>query len=237
MRNDLDGKILQLLRAINPDDPLEYLRDISKTFSEEKLVRSISKCNSCDICASKCKTLPRGNIKSDVLIIAEAPSNEQRNNKISGALDDQDGVTFERALGVLKADPSEMYIINAVNCFASRDGVRRQPTLREKINCSEFIGRVVEIMKPKVIICLGAVASNSISPHKIAIMEDRGKSFEYKGVAVIPTFHPGFFRESEGKFDDEIINIYKENFLDDLHVAFSIAKSLNPESKIGNIVI
>lgn len=84
----------------------------------------------------------------------------------------------------------EVYIANIVKC---RPPANRVPEEDEIATCRPFVERQIEIIRPKVIMSLGNVATQSLLRIKITISKARGNFFSYKDIPVMPTFHPAYF--------------------------------------------
>ena len=241
--NSIEDKILTLVKLASPDDPVDYIQGIVKKYAIDKINSDIKSCNNCSLCEFGVKTISYGDYDSKILMIGESVFQEQyeQNNKVALPLSNSDGDTLNRALGVLKANKDAIYIANSVNCYPAKINngqvIKRIPGVKERTECKKHIDRLIDAIKPHVIIALGSVSANALSPTKISIMEARGKQFDYRGYPVIPTFHPGFFREMSSKFEEDILNLYKDNFLLDLYNAFMIAKEKDPNCKIGDITL
>lgn len=241
--NTVEDKILALVKMANPQDPVKYVQQIVKNFAIEKINNGIKTCSCCDLNQYGIKTITYGDVNSSILMISDDVSEEQyRNgNQVTLPLLDNDGKTLDRALGVINANKSAIYMMNSVNCYPAKTingkTSKRIPSVKERTTCKKHIDNVIAALDPAVIITLGSVSSNALSSSKISIMESRGKEFDYKGYSVIPTFHPGFFRQMADKFDEEILNMYKDNFLTDLYNAFNIALSKNQNCGIGDICL
>lgn len=238
---NIEDKILKLVKLKSPVDPVAYVQGVVKTYALEKTNDGIKACNDCELCNYGVKSIAYGDNESNILVICESVSDEQYNagNAITLPMMDSDGDTFDRALSVIKANKEALYIMNSVNCYPARmnkDTVQeRIPSVKERTACKKHVDRVIDTIKPDVIIALGSVAANSLSTEKLSIVNDRGKQFDYRGYPVMPTFNPGFFRKMADNIDEEIMNMYKDNFLVDLYTGFMIAKESNPNCKIGNI--
>lgn len=241
MNAAVEDKILALVKMANPDDPIKYTQNIVKSYAIDKINNCIKSCKDCELYNFGVKTITYGDINSSILFISDDVSDEQyrQGNSIALPLMDIDGETLDRALTVINANKNAIYMMNSVNCFPAREVkgsiTKRIPSVKERTACKSHIDKVIAALNPSVIVTLGSVSSNSLSPTKISILESRGQEFEYKGYQVIPTFHPGFFRQMAEKFDEDILNMYKDNFLTDLYNAFNIALTKNPDCGIGNI--
>lgn len=239
----IEDKILALVKMKNPTDPVEYTQTIIKDYALEKINEKIKSCSECDLCQNGIKSIGYGDTNSKILVICDDISLEQYNkgNNVTLPMLDSDGETFERALSVINANKKALYMVNAVNCFPKRNDnnitSKRIPSILERTMCNKHVDKIIKALNPSVIIALGSIAANSLSPTKISIMENRGQVFNYNGYVVVPTFHPSFFREMQDKFDEEMMNYYKDNFLRDLHTAFSIALDDDLNCGIGNITL
>lgn len=241
--NSIEDKILTLVKLASPNDPVDYIHGIVKKYAVDKINSDIKNCSNCSLCDFGVKSISFGDCNSNILMIGESVSQEQygQGNKVVLSLSDSDGDTLNRALNVLNANRNAIYIANSVNCFPARENngqtTRRIPSVKERTECKKHIDKLIDAIKPDVIITLGGVSTNALSHTKVSIIESRGKQFDYRGYPVIPTFHPGFFREMSSKFEEDILNMYKDNFLLDLYTAFMIAKEKNPNCKIGDITL
>lgn len=237
----IENKILTLVKMANPENPIEYTQNIIKGFAIDKINSGIKTCTNCELNKFGVKTISYGDINSSILMICDDVSEEQyqSGNSVTLPLLDTDGETLNRALGVINANKDAIYMINSVSCYPAREVngniSKRIPSVKERTACKAHVDKLIDALKPAVIITLGSVASNALSPSKISILESRGQKFDYRGYTVVPTFHPGFFRQMADKFDEEMLNLYKDDFLTDLYQAFSIALSADPNCGIGDI--
>jgi DNA polymerase len=112
----------------------------------------------------------------------------------------------------------EVYITNAVKHFKwELRGKRRlheKPTLTEVKACRPWLDAEIETLKPKLIVCLGSRAAQSLLGSDFRVTRDRGKPIEREGLpTVIATVHPSSIlraRTDEGRRKE------KANFTDDL---------------------
>src|SRR4030065_949206 len=71
--------------------------------------------------------------------------------------------------------------------------MNRDPEEDEIISCRVFLDKQIDIIAPKIIITLGRIALQTfMNNDKIKITAARGTFFEYKGIPVMPTFHPAY---------------------------------------------
>ncbi len=72
----------------------------------------------------------------------------------------------------------------------------------ETAACRPFLMREIEIVKPKVIVVLGATAAHNLLQVKTPISKMRGQFHDYFGVKVMPTFHPAYLLRDPHKKKD-----------------------------------
>jgi DNA polymerase len=128
-----------------------------------------------------------GNPDADLMFVGEAP----------GADEDLQGEPFVgragqlltkiiEAIGLKRED---VYIANIIKC---RPPGNRNPEPDEVEQCEPFLFRQVAAVRPKVIVALGKFAAQSLLRTTDPITRLRGRSFNYRGATLIPTFHPAF---------------------------------------------
>jgi len=119
-------------------------------------------------------------------------------------------------------------ISNSVR-FHPLDGKKkdRAPTEEELKDCMPILDRDIGIVKPKVLIALGASTTNAMAPETVGLSMGKviGTSYNYKDSNVIPLYHPSFLTRNYGKFVAEqtdgyhvrCVNILKKAALDALN--------------------
>lgn len=136
-----------------------------------------------------------GNPKGKIMFIGEAP----------GADEDRTGLPFVGRAGKLLTRVLESlelhrekdyYICNICKC---RPENNRTPHEHEEEACLPYLRNQVALVKPKIIVCLGATAMNCILGKDWRITRDRGKWVERKGFYMTATFHPSAVLRDENK--------------------------------------
>ncbi len=90
------------------------------------------------------------------------------------------------AMGLQRKD---VYICNVVKC---RPPENRQPEEDEVRACSPFLMRQIDVIAPKVIVCLGAVAAKTLLQTNRGISQFRGEWLEFRGRKLLATYHPAY---------------------------------------------
>ncbi len=136
-----------------------------------------------------------GNASAELVFVGEGPGFEE----------DQQGRPFVGAAGQLLTDiivkgmklkREEVYICNIVKC---RPPGNRNPEPDEVEACIDFVKQQIAVIKPRVIVTLGNVPTQSLLHTKLGITKLRGTWQEYNGIPVMPTFHPSYLLRSPGE--------------------------------------
>jgi DNA polymerase len=83
----------------------------------------------------------------------------------------------------------QVYIANVLKC---RPPGNRNPETDEVEQCEPFLFRQIDVIQPKVIVPLGKFAAQSLLRTMDPITRLRGRSFDFRGATLIPTFHPAY---------------------------------------------
>jgi uracil-DNA glycosylase family 4 len=179
-----ERKILQIVRRINPDDPVNFLRNIVKDEARRKLDEKLSKCNLCSISSSS-KTATYGSTNASIFILLDSALPEQDTAEAWDMLI----ATFQ----FYHIDLNDCFFMNAVNCCPylklEQEVLYRIPNLQEKESCKQYLVQAIEILKPKHMIILGNVALNSVVKANVDTIH--GKVIDIMGIPAIATFSPG----------------------------------------------
>jgi len=212
-----DETILALVKEANPDNPLEYVRNIVKGFAREKLDRYILECKDCPICNST-KTLTYGSIDASVLVVTDFVLEEQ--NTKAGSTYPLAGTKafqiLQKTLDFYGFNTEEFFFMNSVNCCPvstiSGSEFTRIPKKEEERNCHIFLDYAIQMLQPVFIIVLGNIALNHFVHDTVFNLH--GKIFQAKGIPAIATYSPDYLlwcqRETPAAYEYE-----KEIFIKD----------------------
>ena len=169
------------------------LEESSETI--ESIRADIGNCTRCKLHTGRTQIVhTTGNFRTDLMFIGEAP----------GADEDAQGFPFVGRAGQLLTKiiesiglrREEVCIGNINRC---RPPGNRQPEPDETAACRPFILREIAVVKPKVIVVLGATAAHNLLQIKTPISKLRGNFQDYFGVKVMPTFHPAYLLRDPNK--------------------------------------
>ncbi|SVC59713.1 uncharacterized protein METZ01_LOCUS312567 [marine metagenome] len=109
------------------------------------------------------------------------------------------GQLLTKIIASIGLSRSDVYIANVIKC---RPPNNRNPEPDEVGNCEPFLFRQVDVIRPRVIVALGAFAIRTLLSTSQSISTLRGQVFDYRGAKLVPTFHPAFLlRSPERKRD------------------------------------
>lgn len=160
---------------------------------EERLLEEIRKeleaCNRCPLGRTRRNLVfGEGNPSADILFIGEGPGSEEdaTGRPFVGPAGQLLTKIIEGGMGVPR---SNVYICNIVKC---RPPNNRPPLDEEARACLPYLERQIDIVRPRVIITLGHSATSRLLGLRGPMHQLRGKWQSYKGIPVMPTFHPSY---------------------------------------------
>jgi uracil-DNA glycosylase family 4 len=150
---------------------------------------TLGDCHRCKLSAGR-KTIVfgQGNPHARLMFVGEAP----------GADEDEQGLAFVGRAGQLLTDiiekglrlpRSEVFIANVIKC---RPPKNRNPEPDEILACQPFLEGQIDAIEPKLIVGLGKFAAQFLLKTAEPITRLRGKTGEYRGITVMPTYHPAY---------------------------------------------
>lgn len=151
--------------------------------------------NCCHLCKGCTQAVfGEGNPNAQLMFIGEAPGAEEdlQGRPFVG----QAGKLLDKIIEAMALKRQDVYITNVVKC---RPPENRKPEKEEIEACEGFLFREIAVVKPQVIVTLGATPLFSLLRIKDGISRVRGNWYEYKGIPVMPTFHPAYLLRSPDK--------------------------------------
>jgi DNA polymerase len=134
-----------------------------------------------------------GDPEAKIAIVGEAPGGEE----------DQQGLPFvgragkllDKMVVAIGFQRREVYICNTLKC---RPPDNRDPTPGEKAACEHFLVAQLEIVRPRIVVALGAHAAQYLCRSEEGIGRLRGTWHSYHGIPLRATYHPAFLLRSPG---------------------------------------
>jgi len=128
-----------------------------------------------------------GNAKARLMFVGEAPGEEE--DKRGEPFVGRAGQLLTKIIEAIGLSREQVYIANVIKC---RPPGNRNPEPDEVAACEPFLFRQIDVIQPKVIVPLGKFAAQCLLNTTEPITRLRGKTFEYRGTTLIPTFHPAY---------------------------------------------
>jgi len=175
--------------------PKPSLYQLQTKESMEDIWRDIGDCTRCGLCEGRTQVVnTHGNHKARLMFVGEAP----------GADEDAQGKPFVGRAGQLLTKiieaigfkREEVLIGNVNRC---RPPGNRQPTLEEAAICRPFLFREIAAVQPDVIVVMGNTALRNLLEVREGITRVRGQFQDFRGIKVMPTFHPAYLLRDPSK--------------------------------------
>jgi len=199
---------------LNSEDLDSNINDklVKKSLNEvqdiQELISIISTHNSTLKKTAKNLVVYDGDIKSNLMIIGEAPGKEE--DEQGKPFVGRAGQLLDKMLTAIKIDRKNVYITNVVPW---RPPQNRTPTDKEILEFLPFLQRQIEIIKPSFIYLLGTTAAKAILSTPLSLGKLRGKWHEYKSInmndsiSVLVSYHPAFLLRSPNYKKDAWIDL------------------------------
>lgn len=166
--------------------------------SWEQLRENILRCEQCELGKGCIQKVPgQGDPCAPLMLIGEGPGEQE---DIQGlAFVGPAGQLLTKMLAAIQLPRERVYICNVVKC---RPPHNRQPAPEEMQACIGHLRGQVALVRPKVILLLGATAVSAVLGPQYRITRCRGQWFERKGVWIIATYHPSALLRDAAKKKD-----------------------------------
>jgi DNA polymerase len=129
-----------------------------------------------------------GDERADWLFVGEGPGADE--DALGEPFVGQAGKLLDNMLMAIKLKRGKhVYIANIVKC---RPPGNRTPEAEEIAVCLPYLERQISLIKPKLIVALGKVASNALLGKEATLASLRGKLHDYRGTPMIATYHPAY---------------------------------------------
>jgi DNA polymerase len=139
-----------------------------------------------------------GDINAQLMFVGEAP----------GADEDEQGEPFVGRAGELLTKiiqtmgltRESVYIANILKCRPDTPGQgsgNRKPTPEEMQTCIPYLHEQIDLIRPRVIVALGATAVEGLLGKTMGITKLRGNWRTYRGIPLMPTYHPAYLLRNQ----------------------------------------
>lgn len=159
-------------------------------------------CQKCSLCQTRTNVVfGVGTPDAEVMFIGEGPGEQEdlKGEPFVGRA----GKLLDDMLELIDLDRSKIYIANMVKC---RPPKNRDPLGIEQEACAEWLRRQIELINPRIIVCLGRIAAMKFIKEDFKITREHGQWFIKDGVMVMALYHPAALlrdpRRRPETFDD-----------------------------------
>jgi len=162
----------------------------------EQLITNATNCTRCPAMCDRTAVLSKlnGSVDARIMFIGEAPGRKGADQTRVPFSGDQSGRNFDRFLQSIALNREQIFITSAALCNPrTPSGANGKPSRSELSNCSSFLRRTMELVNPRVVVTLGAVALdalNVIDGHKFNLKEAAAKILRWHGRVLVPIYHP-----------------------------------------------
>lgn len=143
-----------------------------------------------------------GTEKAEVMFIGEGPGEQEDLQGIPFV--GRAGMLLDDMLEMIDLDRSRVYIANIVKC---RPPGNRDPLGTEQAACFPWLREQIRLINPKIIVCLGRIAANSIIKDGFKITKEHGVWFEQDGVRYMAMYHPAALLRDESKRPETFVDL------------------------------
>ena len=176
----------------------------------EKLNSEIVGCSKCiSMNQGQKRVMGTGAIEPLVFFLGESPGRLGADQTGIPFTKDRSGKLLRKMIGEIGLSSQEIYISNILKCNPRNEkGRNRRPSNEEMANCWEYLLVELRIVRAKVIVPLGEIASRGLLGKKVCMNKINAKLFNHPDFGVIfPLFHPGYIIRGNYSFPK-----YKQDF-------------------------
>ncbi|PYS39863.1 MAG: uracil-DNA glycosylase [Acidobacteria bacterium] len=200
-------------------------------FPERKSLKAFREaaadCKACDLWERGTQTVfGEGARHAEVIFVGEQPGNEE--DLAGKPFVGPAGRLLDDALIEAGIDRTQTYVTNVVKHFKweprGKRRIHKKPNTREIVACRPWLEAEISLLKPTIIVCLGATAAQSLLGPQFRVTKQRGQFIESTlAPYIVATVHPSSILRAP---DDETRRLERRRFIDDLKkVAHVLSKT------------
>jgi DNA polymerase len=162
----------------------------------QQLKKKVDSCKKCSLGKERLNAVfGCGSPDADLIFVGEGPGYDE--DHIGKPFVGRAGQLLTKIIEAMGLTRESVYIANIVKCHPMIDPSNpekrsndRSPTLEEMERCRPYLDMQLEIIKPEIIVTLGASSTKGLLNSMESISRIRGSVGEYRGIKLMPTFHP-----------------------------------------------
>ena len=219
---------MALKKSIPTDaDPANIRELIPARATLGDLQEAAKRCRACDLWKNATQTVfGEGSQRADIMLVGEQPGDQE--DRSGHPFVGPAGKLLDQALTDAGIDRSKVYVTNVVKHFrwtpAERGNrrIHKKPRASEIQACRPWLDAELEIVKPKIVVCLGASAAQALLGKEFRVSRERGKAIKSNLAAlIVATVHPSSILRAR---DDTSRQEQLKQFVDDLKAAKRLLK-------------
>jgi len=166
--------------------------------------REVVACTRCkELAAGRTQTVfGVGNPNARICFFGEAPGADE--DRLGEPFVGRAGQLLDKMIVACKMKREDVYILNVLKC---RPPGNRNPLPDEVSNCRGFFERQLDVIRPEIICCLGAIAAQSLLVTDRSIGKLRGRFHDFRGIPVICTYHPAYLLRNPAAKQDTWVDL------------------------------
>jgi uracil-DNA glycosylase family protein len=167
---------------------------IPSRLSQKKLRKAAAGCKACPLWKTGTQTVfGEGSPKAEVMFVGEQPGDQE--DKVGKPFVGPAGQLLDKAMEEAGIDRSLAYVTNVVKHFKwkaqAKRRIHQKPSWSEIAACSPWLEAELTVVKPRVLVCLGATAAQALLGRQFRVTQHRGEPIESDlAPVVIATVHP-----------------------------------------------
>jgi DNA polymerase len=189
----------------------------------EQVRLAAAECKACELWKTGTQTVfGEGSEGAEIMLVGEQPGDKE--DLAGRPFVGPAGRILDQALDDAGIDRSKVYVTNAVKHFKweprGKRRLHKRPDAAEVAACRPWLDREIELVRPKVVVCLGATAAQSLLGRTFKVTKQRGEFFpQPEGHEITATVHPSSIlrapdpatREAElAAFTDDLCQVAKK---------------------------
>ena len=179
---------------------------LAERASREKILagaaRVVDACRLCAIGSTRTNAVfGEGDPCAKLMCVGEGPGEQE--DRLGRPFVGRSGELLEKMLAAIGFAREDVYIANTVKCRPTLDAghrlANRAPTPDEMKNCRHYLDEQIAVIRPRVILALGAPAAKTFMGERFSITKQRGQWFDGPlGIPTTATFHPAYILRLTG---------------------------------------
>ena len=157
-----------------------------------RIQADLGDCQRCGLASGRTHIVfGEGNPQARLVFVGEGPGFEE--DRSGRPFVGPAGQLLSKIIGAMKLKREQVYICNVIKC---RPPNNRNPNTDEIQSCRPFLERQLSVIAPEVICTLGTFAAQTLLNTTAPVSRLRGRFHEYRGIQLMPTFHPAYLLRS-----------------------------------------